>query len=124
MIIQDQIDDLFHTYLIDPKTSLFGYSVPSLVKGAKMWYLRIRQVEKGALHRTELAHNASARRITYQIGAAIKFATQENGLRVVNNRLGKSHTPVFGFTKADERVKVLSASEIFVSPFHASQSYC
>ena len=82
-----------------------------------MWYLKIRQAEKGASGRKELAMNADARRINYQIGVAIKFATQENGVKVVNARLGKARASTFGLTKADERVPMLSVAEIFVSSF-------
>ena len=82
-----------------------------------MWYLKIREAEKGVSGRKELAMNAGARRINYQVGVAIKFATQENGVKVVNTRLGKSGASTFGLTKADERVPMLSVAEIYVSSF-------
>ena len=131
-VTKDQIDGLFHTYLIDPKTSLLGIPAPpSFVKSAKWWYFEIRKAEmrermkhlerakeKGdekALYQTNPAQNADARRINYQVCVAVKFATHENGVRVVNKRLGISSAPVAGFAKGDENIPITTAEEIFVS---------
>ena len=81
-----------------------------------MWYLKIREAEKNAYHRVNLAQNGGARRITYQIGVAIKFAIQESSLIVVNNRLGKARAVSSGFTQGDDRIRLSSLAEIFVSP--------
>ena len=87
-----------------------------MIKPAKMWYLKIRAVEKDRYNKAKLAHNASARRISYQVAVSVKFAIQENNVRVVNSWLGMSNDSIIGFTKADPRVPMLSLAEIYVSP--------
>ena len=114
MMPQEGLDSLFYIYLIDPKTSVFGYSTPSILKAAKMWYLRIRQAEQNHYQRKDLANNASARRVKYQVGVAIKIAVQENSTKILHNRLGRLNSAALGLTKADDRIPMLSLAEIFV----------
>ena len=90
-MLQDYVDSLFRVYLQDLDTCLLDELAPQLVRGAKLWYLELRKAEKDPAGDTDsTSYNYLARRVKYQIVAAIKLTVQETNLAYVNHQLDRS----------------------------------
>lgn len=115
---EEHVNDLLNLYLgmPDVRTGILGLSGESIRTTSRKWLDRILEAER-VYYQQKLGHRKAGPKTKFRVVIAIKMALDESALIIINNRLKSENLGVkarefSGSARGDERLPILSISQI------------